>query len=292
MRPVIKRSLRWFGKALTLAGIFFIIIRLRKYGLQTSFIKFNALSWSILTIFSVIYGLANMMLALAWHNLLMHTGAKTSRTWAIKVYGTTQLAKYTPGNIFHLAGRQAIGMIAGISGWALAKSAAWELGLLSLSGVVIGLLATPLLRPDLSILFSTIFFVCTVAIIVFAMHRLYGRLPVRSFSLYCVFLSISGFLFAGVINLLFNNLKGMLWIEISGAYILAWLAGLITPGAPAGIGIREFVLLIFLDGVISETNLLTAILFSRVVTVLGDLVFFGYASLMGKSLRAFPKADS
>ena len=28
----------------------------------------------------------------------------------------------------------------------------------------------------------------------------------------------------------------------TGAYVIAWLAGLVTPGAPAGVGVRELVM--------------------------------------------------
>jgi uncharacterized membrane protein YeaQ/YmgE (transglycosylase-associated protein family) len=41
---------------------------------------------------------------------------------------------------------------------------------------------------------------------------------------------------------------------ICGAYVVAWLAGLLTPGAPA--------------------DLLTAIVLGRIVTVFGDVVFY------------------
>jgi hypothetical protein len=33
---------------------------------------------------------------------------------------------------------------------------------------------------------------------------------------------------------------------VMGSYVIAWLAGFVTPGAPAGIGVREAVLVILL----------------------------------------------
>jgi uncharacterized membrane protein YbhN (UPF0104 family) len=59
-----------------------------------------------------------------------------------------------------------------------------------------------------------------------------------------------------------------------GAFVIAWLAGLVTPVAPAGIGVREFVLLFLLKGLVLESDLLVTVLLSRVVTVAGDVLFF------------------
>ena len=80
------------------------------------------------------------MLAYAWWNLLEQFGASVSKRWAAKIYGLSQLAKYVPGNIFHLAGRQAMGMSAGVGGRILAKSALWELGIILIAGAVFGFL--------------------------------------------------------------------------------------------------------------------------------------------------------
>jgi glycosyltransferase 2 family protein len=61
---------------------------------------------------------------------------------------------------------------------------------------------------------------------------------------------------------------------LGGSYILAWLVGLVTPGAPAGMGVRELVLLFLLSDQLSETVLLLAVILGRMVTVTGDLFFF------------------
>ena len=113
----------------------------------------------------------------------------------LKVYGTSQLAKYLPGNIFHMAGLQSPGMAAGEPACVLAKSTAWELGLISFSAATFG------------------------------------------------------------------------------AFMLDWLAGLLAPGAPAGLGVREMVLFSLLKGLVAEADLLLTIVPSRLVTVAGDMLF-------------------
>ncbi|MGD9700712.1 hypothetical protein [Acinetobacter sp.] len=64
--------------------------------------------------------------------------------------------------------------------------------------------------------------------------------------------------------------------------MVAWLVGLITPGAPAGVGVREMVLLFLLGDQIAHLNLLLAVLLGRIVTMGGDLLFFIISILLGR----------
>lgn len=56
--------------------------------------------------------------------------------------------------------------------------------------------------------------------------------------------------------------------------MVAWLLGLLVPGAPAGIGIREAALIYLLNGVVPQVEVLTSVMLARAVTVIGDLLFF------------------
>ncbi|HCD6062498.1 TPA: hypothetical protein NDT49_004785, partial [Enterobacter asburiae] len=62
-------------------------------------------------------------------------------------------------------------------------------------------------------------------------------------------------------------------VVVVSTYIAAWLIGMITPGAPAGVGVREAILL-FLLYMFSPANVLIAIVYSRIVTILGDFIFY------------------
>jgi uncharacterized membrane protein YbhN (UPF0104 family) len=64
--------------------------------------------------------------------------------------------------------------------------------------------------------------------------------------------------------------------------VVAWLIGLITPGAPAGAGVRELVLYALLRTSIPQTDLLYVIVIGRIVTILGDVVFYGMSLVMSK----------
>jgi uncharacterized membrane protein YbhN (UPF0104 family) len=276
----LKQCLHWAGSGLAIVGVVFVALRLREYSAEIDFERFHAVTWLAVASFGLVYGMANLMLALAWWNLLGYFGAHTSRHWAIKSYGIAQLAKYVPGNIFHLAGRQAIGMAAGIPAWPLVKSTVWELGLLSLAGTVFGLLALPWLLPALSEIWATTLFVVAVVVITLFLRNFLGAQTAHAFGWYAAFLVISGLLFVGLIALLTANENSRPWVALCGAYVLAWLAGLVTPGAPAGLGVRELVLLYLLKGFIGEADILLAVVLGRIVTVAGDLEFFGIATMM------------
>jgi len=282
MRPILNRGLHWGGSALAIVGIAFVALRLRDYGAEIDFARFGMVKWSAVAGLALIYGLSNLMLVLAWWHLLAQFGATTSRRWAVRVYGISQLAKYVPGNVFHLAGRQAMGMAAGVPVWPLAKSALWELGLISVTGGLFGLLVLPLLMPGLSVTVSTGVFVAVMGIAAGLLWRFIGPQVARAFGWYAGFLAISGLLFVSLVELLIESpgSGSLYWLPLVGAYVLAWLAGLVTPGAPAGVGVRELVLLFLLKGHISETDLVFAVLLGRMVTVGGDIVIYIAAMIM------------
>lgn len=80
------------------------------------------------------------------------------------------------------------------------------------------------------------------------------------------------------------------WLA-AGTFALAFVAGFIAPGVPAGLGVREAVLV---AGLSLETTAAAAIALAtlhRVITVAGDGVFFGLA-LAGRRIIANRKAES
>ena len=98
MRPILKHALHWSGSALAVAGIVFVGFRLRDYGTDIDFSRFDVAAWTVVAGLAVTYGLSNLMLAFAWRDLLKHFGTNTSHHWAVRVYGISQIAKYVPGS--------------------------------------------------------------------------------------------------------------------------------------------------------------------------------------------------
>jgi len=282
MIAFIKKYLHWLGSAFAVVGIIFVTFRLNEYSSQIDFSYFDGFIWSVLISLAFIYGLANIILAMAWKSLLEYFGTTASRLWVVKIYGLTQLAKYIPGNIMHLASRQAMGQAAGIPAKPLVKASIWETGLISIAGMFFSILIIPQFFSTVTMPIATVGFVSILLIVLVGTKRYIDLAVMRSFGLYIIFLVISGMVFLGVLTLIvdkstIDTSHGLLFC---GAFVVAWLIGLITPGAPAGVGVRELVLAVLLKGLVSESDLLLAIMLSRLITVTGDVLYFLVATIL------------
>ena len=160
----LKRILNWTGSILGIVGVVFVAIKLSEYRTQIDFSRFTFGNLLALFGLAVVSAIANLLLVSAWKTLLQYFGIVVNFSWSLKTYGVSQLAKYVPGNIFHLAGRQAIGQAAGLPAWPLAKSTVWELGLLAVTGAMVGVLVLPHFVPVVSIPLAAFAFVCVLLI--------------------------------------------------------------------------------------------------------------------------------
>lgn len=285
--PWLKRGLKWGGRILAFAGLVFVAERLYQDGAQLDLARLGPWHWLALAVLALIYGIAGGALGLAWRELLHWLGASTARRWAIHVYGLSQIAKYLPGNVFHLASRQGMGVAAGIPGWPLAKSAVWDLGTLAVAGALFALLALPLALQQVPPAWGSLLFVLGVGGATILSGLLLDASVSRALLWDVLFLSVSGLLFLALLLIIgaIDELAPLLLVSAAGAYVLAWLAGFLTPGVPAGVGVREAVLILLLGSGINEPDLILAVLLGRLVTVAGDIVFFGLAMLLNGEHR-------
>ncbi len=175
-----------------------------------------------------------------------------------------------------------MGAAADVPGWPMAKSALGELALLAATGAVFGLLALPLLTTSISLPAAVAAFAVAVCLAAYAARQKFGRHAVRALASYCGFLAVSGALFVALVELVSAQPEGLgvPLVSAAGAYVLAWLVGFLTPGAPAGLGVRELALLFLLKGIVNEADLLFAAVLWRGITVGGDVLFFGLGSFV------------
>lgn len=274
MVDTFTKKLKIAGGLLGFFGIIFVIFRLSEYTTQIGFADFGLKKWAWIAYLILIYCLANTLLALAWLHLMTFLGEFIDLSWAVQIYGRSQLARYIPGNVFHLAGRQALGMANGLPGWALAKSAVWEIGMIIVAGIPFSVLALPLYWTGLSIWLALfLFFVLFGGMALFL--RRWSPFLAYAFVFQGLFLVVSGCVFAGILSVITPDTMTLSWLPtFCGAYVAAWLVGFVTPGAPAGAGIRELVLLFLLSDHVAEATLLLAVVIGRMVTIFGDLLFF------------------
>jgi glycosyltransferase 2 family protein len=79
-----------------------------------------------------------------------------------------------------------------------------------------------------------------------------------------------------------------LFLLSTGAYALAWIVGFLVVVAPAGVGVREGVLLLVLGPVLGRPETLALALVSRMLMLAGDLLTSAVAVLVA---RRDPRTD-
>lgn len=249
----------------------------------------------IICICSIIYGTSELLLSIAWRQLLILCGQKCiSQQLCHTIYGKTQLAKYIPGNIFHFSGRHLLGNAAGISHRILTSAAIYEiLGLLTISGII-GCSGIILLRIEntylsVSQITGIIFIAILLSIVVtiFVPYFIKARditLPQLNiwlsicklwtiYFLYSIFFLNAGLLLVLIINT-FVVINLFIAIKVITVFSIAWLAGFVVPGAPGGIGVREAVIIYSIAPIIGEAQAVAAAIALRLVTIFGDIWFF------------------
>lgn len=261
----------------------------------------------IVLLFGFLLFLNDTFLVLSWQNLLLLFGEKKKpflQTYWI--YATTQIAKYIPGNFFQLPSRHGISLVEGYSNVPLLSSAAVELlGLFSAAGVVsIYGLSTGLFQAYDVVKFLPILF--GISLICFLLLPLIAR--IKWFRRYLpekwnqniglgklieknAVILLYYILFFVVFGLVISLLTKRLFPESSGVPIpvllsiigFSYLVGLITPGAPAGLGVREAIMTALFTPFLGQNNALLITLLSRVINMAGD-IFFYLAGLATRSL--------
>lgn len=253
---------------------------------------------------ALVYGAAGFLLSSAWGLLLRVVGEPdVTLSMAHAMYGRTQIAKYIPGNVFHLAGRHAIGRTQGLGNSSLASAALLEALLLiacttSISLLWGGDLFLERVRPA-AVIGALALLAAAVLILARGLRNRSVDLPATASAVNTRLRAILRLIAAWILyGAFFVVVAGLLWglLRLTGAdsartsprydsclaaISLAWLAGFLVPGATAGLGVREGVLIALLSHGAGTAEAVVASFAYRVVTVLGDAVFFGFSLLFG-----------
>ena len=277
---------KWSGRigmALAACSVAYVAARFLQYRDDLPAAQTPRAVWIAVPAFALVYAASGVLLACAWRDLLAAEGQPAGLRWSIKTYGLSQLGKYIPGNVFQFVGRQFMGASGGLPHGVLARSSLHELLGLAAAGALISLWALPLIDGRLSWLSTPIVCAGAVVLALAATRLVAGPLIARVLGAHLLFLFAAALIFLGLLGLVAPHPPPAARLSICGAYTAAWLAGFATPGAPAGLGVRELVLLFLLGGQMEEETLLVTVALARVITVVGDALFFGAAAWAGKA---------
>lgn len=253
---------------------------------------------------ALLYALLSVLLALAWRWLAGVYGPRPSVKAGYAVYARSQLAKYLPGNAFHYVSRQLLGRRAGLSHPALVASGLLEMGSLLLAAVVAGAVGLTFARSAAAAgLWSWPWALAAglAALLAWPLldallrrwrptSRWLAELPHLSLGRTlrllgpAVGLHLAFFAGVGVLLMLLASAWGRSLGELASllwAFPIAWAAGTVAVGAPAGVGVREAVLVLALEPLVGPARAAALALALRLVTTGGDLV----SALLGWWLR-------
>lgn len=280
--PAAEAARKWAGRigmALAVCSLAWVAVRFLQYREALAAMHAPRAVWLAAAGLALPYAACGVLLASAWRDLLAAQGHRAGLGWSIRVYGLSQLAKYIPGNVFQFVGRQLIGAADGLPHGVLARSALYEILGLAAAGALLSLWALPLIDDRLQWLPAPAVGAGMVLLALAAARAIGGALPARALAAHLAFLLAAALIFVWLLGLLAPLPGGpAALLPLCGAYTAAWLAGFATPGAPAGLGVRELVLLLLLGGQAPEGVLLLAIALGRGVTTTGDALFFGAAA--------------
>lgn len=235
--------------------------------------------------------------AWAWRYLLADAGHRLRLIELAGILGVSNLGKYLPGNIAHHAGRVALGVAHGIPLPAVAATMAGESVLALVAAALVGGFGLLLANSDkviwgLSLLSSSIPALVAVVLVgalltvlaaqfllPMAWRRWFSSYVPRPATLirvlfaYCATFAVAGF---GLVVLAYALLPLQVHdpLLLAGGFAFSWIVGTITPGAPAGLGVREGVLAGLLTNFYSDADTLLLVIGFRLASTLGDFLSF------------------
>jgi hypothetical protein len=284
--------LRWFVLGATLL---FLGHTLHQHWQDVTQIRLQPRGLLWLAAALAVTGIAHTWSGWVWGWLLQAFNAKVNLLWATRVFLKTNIAKYLPGNIWHFYGRIREGQKAQLSTVAVTASVILEPLLMAAAAVPVVMWG---LEGD-----SGIWPLLGLAVVLVGIHprclnpvlhraatlKLKGQpLAVDNFSLKCYplrpllgELGFLGFRSAGFVLawLAIAPVSMQTLPQLVGGFSLAWLLGLVVPGAPGGVGVLEATAVAVLEETFPVGSVLAAVALYRFISVTAEAGGAGLAVL-------------
>ena len=299
------KNLKTAGNILMIFALFFVVRRLLKIDWSGIVTGRNLLRF---VLYVLVYTLIVLVSFFPWRILVgIFTGKGQSLakhdTVFCYVFTKANILKYVPGNVFQYVGRNEAASILGLDHANVAMATVSEVVLMAAASALCSLLLIgPYTVQYLKEHIGNILLLgmAALGLIVLAGFILYKwkreklleyvrdykaillkkETAVRLLGVFLIYFSI--FLCIGLLFIAVMNLCGEVDLPLSGygmvigGFILSWLAGYITPGAPGGIGVREMIMTVVFSGstLVSSEMIVTASALYRVINILGDIAAF------------------
>jgi len=302
----VRSAFGWIGAAVGLVALAFVLARLIQQLPHIPAIDWTYLAAGSLAGAVLLSTVPTIVAAAAMPLLLDVAGVSLSQRGSFALVGRSQIGKYLPGNVFHYLGRVALGVRSGLPAAPLALAVTVETGLtvvVALTVGIVGSLREGAMAPVLSDSFRRSIFtgaavLAAIGLLPLVVPRL--RRGVRGFvaarrsyyasrqTLVAAVLYSLSFVALGVaIELLLRGVLGVDsqwgWVQFAWRFALVWVVGLLAIGAPAGLGVREALLLVWFSPVLGESVAVGLAALLRLVTIVADIVVFALTWLLSRS---------
>jgi len=241
----------------------------------------------------LLYGVTQINAVITWFLLLREKYQTIPFRVFYVILAKSQIGKYIPGNFGHILGRSYLSKLHCITISDVAKSIFGETVLLLYVGFIFGSAYFTFFDSSL---FGYSGYWFTVIIVVFTFIIL-GYLSIKSRLnsiwaqgrkiLKILLLNSVSFIALGALLYLaqaFMYDSSISFVQFIIVAAVSFVAGFLMPGAPAGIGVREYVFISLLSSQMQiEVALILALIF-RLITVLGDILFFMSSFILEKKV--------
>lgn len=237
------------------------------------------------------YGASLLLVAAAWRGLVQGLKAdsepRLSLGTGLTVFALSNMLKYLPTNVLHVAGRYtALRRLEFGRQTAILSLIAEPVLMVVLATILVLSIGYPAIRAShpsnlfLVLLALAVMLAAAVAGTAFALRRDALKAFVRSipwqsaaraagYALPChfIFFLWSGALLAALLN---RPIDGLTLASVIGVSASAWTVGLVTPGLPAGLGVREAIIVAGLTRIGYAGDAFIAAMAFRLATTVGD----------------------
>ena len=288
-----KKAFKYVGFLFFIACLFYFLTVLNEHRTEVFEISVNPKNLYSIMLGVFIYLCQFGVASLAWGTILNAMNEKHSLGKLSVIYSVSQFAKYIPGNVAHhlgriaLGGKLGIGLVAGSV--SIVVEMLWVIAVAGIFALSSSQFHSLMMSIGLNVNFSWLLLVCALPLFIFGpqistiiIRRL--ELHGESFKfevltlfkcllLYAVMFYLFGIiLFALSLSIATGTTASVHFL--TSCFALAWVAGLLTPGSPGGIGTREVTLIFLLTPVFGPEISISLSIAMRIVTIFGDISAF------------------
>ncbi|MFC0233308.1 hypothetical protein ACFFIF_04810 [Vagococcus entomophilus] len=301
----LKKIVKIVGNIITLLAIYFVFKKLlgSNVDYSTLFTSKNFLPILIITLLQTLIVYTNCFPWKTIVSTLAHK--KISFNEAVTVYTKSNILKYLPGNVFQYVGRNELATKKKISHVAVATSTLIDillniLGAIIVSAIFLSNYLIKFVAQNKTVIFlvGSLFVISMLILFLLFKTKLYSYAQKKGITFskqlfstflfcllyYVVILFFSSLLYILTLKYILGvSLTTSLFAKLLSAYTLSWLVGLITPGAPAGIGIKEAVMLSVTENLLGVNVITLSMITFRVLCTIADFLAFLLALLLDKT---------